>query len=300
MNNKETLQINNTTINTNNNELASILATINNLPEAGSGEVEITLQEKTITPSTSSQEVIADSDYDGLSKVTVSAVDSSIDSDIKAINIRKGIDILGVTGTLEEYVEPNLQSKSATPKTTAQTITADSSYDGLSSVSIGAVTSSIDSNIKASNIKSGVSILGVTGTVKEGITPTGSLDITVNGTYDVTNYASANVEIEVPISGMTTLYGFGDTCTFCVRPGFLDFGMPYNVYLIDPYTGDSETAEIILFYDDNEGKYYRTGTVGGEEVNIEGYPMDAIGFGASYELITISTDLQWIIGIEIA
>jgi hypothetical protein len=161
---------------------------------AGSGE-EIVLQEKSVTPTTSQQNVIADSGYNGLSKVVVGAVTSAIDSDIKATNIRSGVNILGVTGTMEEYVEPNLQSKSATPKTTAQTITPDSSYDGLSSVSISAVTSSIDSNIKASNIKTGVSILGVTGTLEEGITPSGTLNITTNGTHNVTNYANANVNI---------------------------------------------------------------------------------------------------------
>lgn len=95
----------------------------------GSGG-EVVLQEKTITPTTSQQNVIADSGYNGLSKVVVNAVDSSIDSDIKATNIRKGIDILGVTGTLEE-----------------------------------------------------------------GITPSGELSITENGTYNVTNYASANVNV---------------------------------------------------------------------------------------------------------
>lgn len=141
------------------------------------GGTEISLQEKTITPTTSSQNVTADSGYGGLSKVTINAVTSAIDSDIKATNIRKGVNILGVNGTMEEYVEPTLQSKSATPKTTAQTITADSSYDGLSSVSISAVTSSIDSNIKAENIKSGVSILGVTGTLEEGGSSSGEDDL---------------------------------------------------------------------------------------------------------------------------
>ena len=38
MSNKTTLQTNNATISTNNTELASILNTINNLPEAGGGD----------------------------------------------------------------------------------------------------------------------------------------------------------------------------------------------------------------------------------------------------------------------
>lgn len=60
--------------------------------------------------------------------------------------------------------EANLQSKSVTPSTSLQSVVADTGYDGLSSVSVSAVTSAIDSGITAGNIKSGVVILGVTGT----------------------------------------------------------------------------------------------------------------------------------------
>lgn len=52
----------------------------------------------------------------------------------------------------------------ATPKTTSQTITPSKGYDGLASITVDEVTADIDANIVEGNIKSGVTILGVTGT----------------------------------------------------------------------------------------------------------------------------------------
>lgn len=59
--------------------------------------------------------------------------------------------------------EPNLIALDVTPTSEAQTITPESPVDGYSSVSVSAVTSAIDQNIVAGNIKKDVEILGVTG-----------------------------------------------------------------------------------------------------------------------------------------
>ena len=66
-------------------------------------------------------------------------------------------------GTVTVEVEPNIESLSITPSTSAQTITASGGVDGYSPINVSAVTSSIDANIVAGNIKDGVTILGVTG-----------------------------------------------------------------------------------------------------------------------------------------
>ena len=62
--------------------------------------------------------------------------------------------------------EINNQDKPVTPTTSTQTITADEGYTGLGTVTVNPVTSAIDANIVPSNIKSGVTILGVTGTAE--------------------------------------------------------------------------------------------------------------------------------------
>ncbi len=71
---------------------------------------DINNQNKTATPSTSAQTIKPDTGYTGLNKVDISAVDASIDSDIIAGNIKKDVEILGVTGNLEslETVNVNL------------------------------------------------------------------------------------------------------------------------------------------------------------------------------------------------
>lgn len=106
----------------------------------------------------------ADEGFDALKSVTVPRVTAAIDGNITARNIRKGVEILGVTGTYEPA--PSMTNKSVSPKTYVQYVTPDSGYGSMDQVTVGAVTSSIDSDIKASNIKSGVEILGVKGTLE--------------------------------------------------------------------------------------------------------------------------------------
>jgi hypothetical protein len=169
-------------------------------------EEQIDLQAKFVEPKKTAQTILPDSNYDALSRVEVGAVTSAVDKNIQPGYIKKGVDILGVVGTLEGTMSGRLQEKTVTPTTSVQNIIADAGYDALSRVSVqavvpskyykpeqsasvtpkttsqtitpsdnyvfnrvdvSAVTSAIDPNIKAENIKKGVSILGVTGNMQE-------------------------------------------------------------------------------------------------------------------------------------
>ena len=127
---------------------------------------QVPTQEKTATPKTVEQVILPDENYN-LSKVTIEPVTSSIDSNIQPQNILLGKTILGVQGNLAPD-KPD-QNKTVVPTTEQQIIQADTGYE-LAQVTVEAVTSDIDSNIVADNIKEGVTILGVTGTLEEGIT----------------------------------------------------------------------------------------------------------------------------------
>lgn len=151
-----------------------------------------------VTPSTSAQTITAPSGTDGYSPISVSAVTSSIDANIQAGNIKSGVSILGVNGNVIELqgetrsvsinnvsgntftpstgkngitsitVTPRNQSRTVTPTTSTQTLSVPQRYSGNGTITVNAVTSSIDANITAGNIKKDVTILGVTGTYEGG------------------------------------------------------------------------------------------------------------------------------------
>lgn len=161
---------------------------------AGAGATK--MQEKAVTPSESQQVITPDDTYDGLSKVTVGAISKTYvgsgvtkksaatytpgtsnqtiganqylsgaqtikgDSNLVAGNIRSGVSIFGVTGTLVAASSPNLQAKTVTPGTSSQTVRPDSGYDGLSQVVVSG-----DYDLVSGNIISGKTIFGVPGSV---------------------------------------------------------------------------------------------------------------------------------------
>ena len=91
------------------------------------GKLPPKTQEKETTPTTEIQEIVPDSGYTGLSKVTINAVTSDIDSNIIAENIKEGIEILGVTGTYEQGYFPSYEANTLVFADCDRTISVDES-----------------------------------------------------------------------------------------------------------------------------------------------------------------------------
>ena len=135
------------------------------------------LQSKTVSPSESAQTIKADNGYDGLSKVTVNAISST-------------------------YIGSDVTKKSAAtyiPKTTDQSIASGQYLSGTQTIKG-------DANLVAGNIKSGVSIFGVTGTYAGGGSSGGS------GNNNVEAYAITDTNPSVSFKrtdGAIKIWGYG-------------------------------------------------------------------------------------------
>jgi hypothetical protein len=75
--------------------------------------------------------------HDGSGKVGISSTEQS---KIVATNIRQGVEILGVTGTMSGQEDVSAQTKSITPTASQQVVTPDSpDYNYLSQVTVAAI-----------------------------------------------------------------------------------------------------------------------------------------------------------------
>lgn len=81
--------------------------------------------------------------HDGSGKVTI---DSTEQAKLIPTNIRNGVTVLGVEGTMSGSEDMKPQSKSVTPKASAQTVLPDEDYNCLSQVEVAAIPYAVSDN----------------------------------------------------------------------------------------------------------------------------------------------------------
>ena len=188
------------------------------------------LQEKTVEPSQQEQIVTADSENDGLSRVTVKAIQTqtktatgngTVEPDagkyLSAVYVEvskgegaEGTRVINENGIFDvkAYAEVNvnvnpiLQNKSVYPYSVDQVVTADEGYYGLGAVEVKKI------NTESKKITENGKYLPSEGTYFNSIEvdvppppnymeiPNTEWNITKNGSYDVTRYARANVNVQ--------------------------------------------------------------------------------------------------------
>lgn len=196
-----------------------------------------------VTPSVDQQSWGLGKRYTG-TPVTISASELVSGSETKTANGTYDVTNLAELVVNVSSNNPNLQSKTnISPTISSQTITADSGYDGLSSVQINAMpsgtagtpsaTKGTVSNHSVSVTPSVTNTTGyITGSTKTGTAVTvsaselvsGSETKTANGTYDVTNLAS--LIVNVPTGGASNFVT--GTFTGTTTGAAMDVTIPYT------------------------------------------------------------------------
>lgn len=89
------------------------------------------------TISTKTQQYTIQQGYhDGSGKVSISSTEQA---KLIATNIRQGVTILGIEGTMSGQEDVNAQSRTVTPTTTSQTVTPETGYNYLTQVTVNAI-----------------------------------------------------------------------------------------------------------------------------------------------------------------
>ena len=214
-------------------KIQALIAGINALPNAGSGEApEPVLQEKSVTPTKEAQSVTPDMGYDGLSKVDVGAIPDQYIIPSGTVNITEN-GTHDVTGYASASVnvpatEFKTQAKTVTPATSAQTVKPDNGYDGLSQVTVSAMPTATQATPSISVSSGGLITASATqsaGYVAAG-TKKATKQLTVQAAQTITpGTADKTIPSGRYLTGTQTIKGDGNLTASNIKSGVSIFGV---------------------------------------------------------------------------
>ena len=185
------------------------------------------LDSLTVTPSSSAQTFTPSTDIDGWDEVTVNPIPSEYIVPSGTINITSN----GTTN-VSQYANANvqvpknveLQAKTATPTESNQTVTADSGYDGLSSVAVEAIDSEyVGSNI-AKRSSSDLTVNGASITAPAGYYSAAASKSVASGSAAGPSSLSGSSASVSTGTNTLTLTKTNVTTTPTVSPGYVSSG----------------------------------------------------------------------------
>lgn len=214
-------------------KIQALLDGINALPEAGSGEpADPVLQEKSVTPTKAAQAVTPDTGYDGLSKVDVGAIPDEyiVPSGTVSITENGTHDVREAESVNVNVDAPEiaLQEKTVAPTTSAQTVTPDSGYDGLSKVTVNAMPTATQATPSIEVSSGGLITAKATqtaGYVAEG-TKQATKQLTVQGAQTITpGTADKTIAAGRYLTGTQTIKGDANLLPANIKSGVSIFGV---------------------------------------------------------------------------
>ena len=217
----------------------------------GSGKIP-KLQSKEVPSYTEKIIYTPDEGYDGFSKVTVNSITKAVQATPNISVSSDGIITASVTQN-EGYVLSGTKSasrmlstqsgKTVTPSTTQQTAVASGKY------TTGNVYVAGDNNLNSGNIKSGVSIFGVTGTYAD----MAKVYVAKNINPTAMGSGSTNRSFEISASGISKLIDTSNSGT--TFPSSL-YGVRPMAVIIAAFSQYSTTASLCeAYFTDNTYKY---------------------------------------------
>lgn len=167
----------------------------------------ITLQNKTVTPTESSQSITASSSYEGLGTVTVEAIPSAyiVPTGNISINSNGEFNVTAYSMATVSVNTVNNQNKSVTPTEALQEVSADSGYTGLGIVSVAGISSTYVGTGVARISSSDLVVSGSTITAPSGYySQNASANVGAGSAFTPATTITTNPSITVDANGLVT------------------------------------------------------------------------------------------------